>query len=367
MAGLRWAGLVATVAAALPVVLRLGDEGASARWIAALVAFSVFAVAFWLASTPGCGLAITRGLLGLQLAAATVAGYAAPGTATFVVFVVLAAQLPAQLSPRAAWLWMAGQTLLIAGAFRAAPVGFLLTLVGIYVGFQLFAFYTASLAERERRARLELAAANATLLSTQSLLADRIRRSERDRLAADLHDVLGHNLVALKLNLEAVRHHADGARAEPLERAREMAGRLLEDVRSLVRGERARADIDLAAAVRQLASEVPRPEIAVEIADDLAIEDPSVADAVLRCLREALTNAIKHSGAQHLYVRMDKSGGDLRVSARDDGAGASCVEAGVGLTEMSERARRLGGAFEFGPAPEGGFRVELLLPLRGAG
>jgi len=364
--GLRWAGMVAWAAAALPVVLAVIDRGLQARFAISLAAYLVFGAAFWLATTPSEHTSERRLRvgLGIQLLAAAVAAFAVPVTSTFVLTVIVATQLPAAFSLRTCLVVVLAQTVAMAAAYRAAPPAMLATLVGIYGGFQLFGLFTAWVMEREQRARLELGAAHAQLLSTRELLADRVRRSERDRLAGDLHDLLGHDLVALRVNLEAARlHEGDIARGH-LDQAHELAGRMLTDVRDLVRTTR-RTEIDLPAALRQLARGVPRPHVELDIQEPLGLTDPDVAEAALRCAQEALTNAMRHSDAGRLRIEVRREPHVLVVKAQDDGRGAGKgFEFGSGLQGMQRRAARLGGKMTAGDAAEGGFRVVLEIPVR---
>jgi len=364
--GLRWAGLVAWGAASLPVVLATIDRGIIPRFAASLAAFLVFGAAFWWATAPAGQRSQRRlrGALGVQLLAAAAAAFAVPATSTSVLTVIVATQLPAAFSLRTCLVIVFVQTVMLAGAYRAAPPVMLATLVGIYGAFQLFGLFTAWVMEREQRARIELGAAHAQLLSTRELLADRVRRSERDRLAADLHDLLGHDLVALRVNLEAARLHEGDTARKHLDQAHELAGRMLTDVRDLARATR-RTEIDLPAALRELARGVPRPHVHLDIREPLGLTDPDVAEAALRCAQEALTNAMRHSDAGSLRIEVRREPQSLVVTAQDDGRGAgSGFGFGSGLQGMQRRAEHLGGKLTAGDVPEGGFRVVLELPVR---
>lgn len=364
--GLRWAGMVAWGGAALPVVLAAFDRGLAPRFAAALAAFFVFGAAFWrtTAAARRRSAVQLRAGLGIQLAAAAAAAFAVPSTPTFVLAVIVATQLPFVLSLRACVVAVLVQTAVIATAYRAAPPALLAPLVGIYGGFQLFGLLTAWLMQREQRARLELAAAHAQLLSTRALLADRVRRSERDRLADDLHDLLGHDLVALRVNLEAARHHEGDIARRHLDQAHELAGRMLTDVRDLVHATR-RTEIDLPAALRELASGVPRPRVHLDVAERLELDDADVAEAALRCAQEALTNAMRHSEAGHLRIEVRRDPHALILAAQDDGCGAGPDFAfGGGLQGLQRRATRLGGSVTAGDVSGGGFRIVLEVPLR---
>ena len=81
---------------------------------------------------------------------------------------------------------------------------------GIYLGFQLFALFTSYTALKEAEGRAQLAQLNTELHTAQALLAESSRLSERLRIARELHDLIGHHLTALSLNLEVASHLTDG-------------------------------------------------------------------------------------------------------------------------------------------------------------
>ena len=82
-------------------------------------------------------------------------------------------------------------------------------------------------------------------------------------------------------------------------------------------------------------------------------------------MQEALTNALRHSGAERATVRVEAAGGQLRVVVSDDGAGqnGSRRPGGHGLVGMRERVAVYGGTLEVGPTAEGGFRVDAAIPF----
>ncbi|MGH3169222.1 MAG: sensor histidine kinase, partial [Trebonia sp.] len=80
------------------------------------------------------------------------------------------------------------------------------------------------------------------------------------------------------------------------------------------------------------------------------------------CLREAVTNAVKHSGAQNCYIALTRSGGTVSLGVHDDGRGAVDPEAnGAGLRGMSERLSAVGGGLELRPGADG-FRLVATVP-----
>lgn len=252
--------------------------------------------------------------------------------------------------------------------------------VVFYAALQVFAVMTGQVARREILARGRLAAvhadlrrahdelrdtatalrrANTELEVAQLRLAQSSRADERLRISRDLHDLVGHQLSALAVNLEAASHLANDEVREPVEQARWLAKDLLADVRRVV-GQLREPHAELRLALKDMAAAIPRPVVQLTVADDLPDLDPETTEAVVRCVQEMLTNAVRHSGAENVWVAVGSPAGGLVVEARDDGRGAARIEPGNGLTGMRERVRAMGGVLEVDGSD--GFRVRVTLP-----
>ena len=213
------AGLATWLVAGLPIFADLAQEPAhllDARYLGWLLAFSVFGAAFWQVSRKGSELPSQRHLevlIGVQLLATLCAFALIPFDLASVLFVILASQ----------YAWLGSLRLAVGLIILQSTVAILIfTLsgdwsavelifnVGVYLGFQMFALFTSYTALSEARAREELAQVNAELRATQALLAESSRTNERMRIARELHDLLGHHLTALSLNLEVASHVSEG-------------------------------------------------------------------------------------------------------------------------------------------------------------
>jgi len=217
---------------------------------------------------------------------------------------------------------------------------------------------------------IELLAAHAAIAITNARLYERSRElsvvSERNRLALELHDAVSQKLFSLVLSAESAStlldRDPDAARAQ-LDRLAQLARESLDELRSLLLELRP-PDLErdgLAGALRKHV-EVLRRLHDIEI--DLDLEEDRPAGRrdgdILRVAQEALQNALRHSGAHHVAVRLHD--GVLEVS--DDGAGFDPADPALrsrrlGLTSMEERARRLGGRLEIESAPGAGTMVRL--------
>ncbi|MFO0985675.1 MAG: histidine kinase, partial [Planctomycetota bacterium] len=267
--------------------------------------YVLFAVLFAATAAPRRRLARpTRvTLILVQAGAAFLIAYLPQKAVGFIFLVLVAGQLGTLLAPRPAILWIVAQSTVMAWIYHAMlPLQLAVAYIGVYLGFEIFAYLTVRAAESEACARQDLARVNAELRSTQAMLAEHSRVAERMRIARELHDVLGHDLTVLCLNLEVARHLTDGDVHKHVSTSHALARRLLADVRGVVSDLRGDGVVDLKRATRALVEAVPRPQIHVALADDLHVEDPVCADAMLRCTQEIVTNAIRHAGADNLWL-----------------------------------------------------------------
>lgn len=90
---------------------------------------------------------------------------------------------------------------------------------------------------------------------------------------------------------------------------------------------------------------------------------PEVDISAFRIVQEAVTNVVRHAGTHECRVVVGFRDGELSIEVTDDGYGAAGAGTGYGITGMRERVGLLGGRFDVGPRPEGGFRVAARFPL----
>ncbi|MBJ6765066.1 hypothetical protein JGU66_30250 [Myxococcaceae bacterium JPH2] len=211
----------------------------------------------------------------------------------------------------------------------------------LHASFQLFAVALIWFARSAEEARERLAHINADLLATRALLSDSARDAERLRMARELHDVAGHKLTALVLNLRAVAQ--DGPLDSRLVQAQTLTTELLTELRGVVQALRAERGFDLETAMHALAAPLPGTRLSLDLAPDLHIEDPRVAEALLRVVQEALTNSARHAEATCLSVGVSRDGSQVRLRIDDDGRVREPLKPGHGLQGMQERLRTLGG------------------------
>jgi signal transduction histidine kinase len=233
----------------------------------------------------------------------------------------------------------------------------------LHASFQAFAGVTAWYAHRAEQARDELVAVNADLLATRSLLAESARDSERLRLSRELHDIAGHKLTALKLNLSALARDPRFAGTDAVPLCAQLADELLADIRGVVQQMRLHDGMDLRSAIGALAAPFPRPRVHLELAGEARVADVAQAEAVLRTVQEALTNAARHGNAENVWVVLRREAGEIALDIRDDGRGVGALRFGNGLRGMRERLEALGGQLQAERNSAGGVRLLARFPV----
>ncbi|GAB3870410.1 hypothetical protein GCM10029964_004880 [Kibdelosporangium lantanae] len=292
---------------------------------------------------------------------------------SYIVLVGLCVVLPAAAGPawtfNAAWAaaatgWRGGRWTVV----RVLAIGAVIGAIGLLYGTEPLLILWVSLMSVmvgffTSQARGQLA----MFAELQASRRERARLAvaeERDRIARDLHDLVGHSLSVIAVKTELARRlvSADPDRAES-----ELA-----DIDSVVR--RALSE------VRQAVTNYRQPTLAGELASarkvaasagiDCRVESPDtwnlpmpVDGALAWTVREGVTNVLRHSRATSCRIRLSvvDSAADLRI--RDDGVGPSEPDGrGNGLVGLGERVRALGGTMSSGAGPDGGFEVHVRVP-----
>ncbi|OAR24953.1 two-component sensor histidine kinase [Streptomyces sp. ERV7] len=207
-----------------------------------------------------------------------------------------------------------------------------------------------------------------------------VRTAERIELARELHDLIAHHVTGIVVQARAARFTSvEGRRAaETFGRIEEAGGEALSAMRRLVRvlreGEPETEPVAGLAQLRELTDRFSLAGPPAVLYVEAGLEDSlpgEVAAAAYRVVREALTNVRKHAAdASAVRVGLRVVGDGLEVRVADDGSRAarlprSARGGGFGLVGLAERMAALDGSLAAGPAPEGGWQVVALLPLRG--
>ena len=184
--------------------------------------------------------------------------------------------------------------------------------------------------------------------------------AERERIARDLHDVLGHtlSLIIVKSELAAKLMERYPERAkQDVEDIQRAAREALTEVRSTIRGYRTEGlDHELKRAAKALES----AGVNVQSESDKMSLSPAQESVVAMLLREAVTNVVRHAQAQNCMLRLQPANGDCLLEIKDDGRGGQHIE-GNGLRGMRERIEALGGTLERDTTA--GTRLTIRFPL----
>jgi signal transduction histidine kinase len=243
-----------------------------------------------------------------------------------------------------------------------------------------FSFISVLVKANQERARLiaELQAARQELEVAHQQEVELAALRERERLARDMHDSLGHALVALSVQLEAVQ------RLYPVNR--EAASRQIDEMKTLTRTsmEALRRTLTglrapglnghpLAQALAGLSEEMSqRAGLKVTCRVDPAVDQlgPAMTEALWRVTQEALINVEKHAAARHVRIELQMKPESVVLRVSDDGVGLppnpTSRPGHYGLQGMRERLEGLGGVLTMGANGRSGTVIEACLPLIGS-
>ncbi len=236
-------------------------------------------------------------------------------------------------------------------------------------------FTQSAVSEERARAEVErlvgeLTTANQQLRAYAVQVEELAIAKERNRLAREIHDGLGHYLTTIHMQIQASQatmNRDPQKAAAALDKALEMTHQALADVRRSVAALRSPAMLDLtlsdmlAELVKNIESGGMKAEL--EIKGEPRTLSPQARLTLYRSAQEALNNSLKHSQATQLSVLLDFQTKDkviLRI--KDNGVGTDQLDGGFGLIGMKERVHMLDGEIQIQTAKGQGFRVEIRLP-----
>ena len=308
---------------------------------------------------------LDRGLLLLLTVSALGVSFLSGSGLGSILMMVAAGVIPWMLSVRLCVLW------LLVSQLAVAPVYYLLLRFPLfeavmqsllYGGFSMFIFVTSLVARQQTEARDEQRRLNSELRATRALLAESARVNERTRISRELHDLLGHQLTALTLNWkwQATWPKAGAGPCEALAcPGQAAAGQRARGGQPAARDRCHRSGRGAAPADRERA-------LAGHPAGHRGSTErggPAAGPRAAAVYPEIITNAVRHAGARHLWIKVYREAPDqVVVEARDDGVGADTVNVGNGLRGMRERLQQCGGQLQVETRPGEGFRLRATVP-----
>jgi len=208
----------------------------------------------------------------------------------------------------------------------------------------------------------ERARMNRKLRKANEEIENLAKVAERERIARDLHDVLGHTLsvITLKSELAGKLMDRDPHRAgQEIREVEQISRQALSDVRDAIRGYRSKG---LVAELAQAKSTLETAGLTVHVDAATSMQLPPMQESVLSlAVREAVTNVVRHAKARTCRLRIEQQNGTCRLEVADDGQGFTTLE-GNGLRGMRERVEMLGGTME--RRNKSGTTLSVTLPIK---
>ena len=204
--------------------------------------------------------------------------------------------------------------------------------------------------------------------------ADHIKEEERKRIAREIHDDLGQNLLALRIDTDMLAARTERSHPHLHARARATLAQIdtiVKSVRQIINDLRPTVlDLGVNAAVEWQAAQFrQRTGIACVVSeshDDIALSD-QCATALFRILQESLSNISQHARASGVHIQLEKSRDTVTLTVSDNGVGAALEgrnrPGSFGLVGIEERIKLLGGTFHIDSSPGAGMRIHVSVPL----
>jgi len=232
----------------------------------------------------------------------------------------------------------------------------------LYISFHFFAIAMTHQIQIAEKAAAEAQRLNTELLAIQQLLSETSRQNERTRIARDLHDLLGHHLTALIINLQVAGYLTEGKAKSKIEQSHSLAKLLLSDVREAVTTLRENQGLDFHKMVDLMVENIFQLKITNNIDTQLNLEDLNLAKSLLYCIQEAITNSLRHSNASGLWITMKEVSNTLILELIDNGQIQGKLIKGNGLKGMCERVEELKGHIFFNIV-QNSLQIRITIPL----
>jgi len=211
---------------------------------------------------------------------------------------------------------------------------------------------------------------NQTLVQYAKQIESLTLVEERNRMARDLHDTLGHSFISYILGLDAVMYLIDSNTPEAkkkIEELRNYASENLDQIRETIHEIGTETDISITnnfSAIMDEFSEYTSTKVDFKVIGEEYVLHHSMRMALLRCLQESLTNAKRHGNATEISIQLSFIENEVELVIVDNGKGSEKVEYGFGLTSMQERLTALNGAFKMISSKSLGTTVTCHIPYR---
>lgn len=242
----------------------------------------------------------------------------------------------------------------------------------VFITVGVFFNYSGILSEQKGKldqVNQELTLANEMLKEKNKRIKELTIFEERNRIAHEIHDSVGHNLTGLIMNLDFCKSIVEGnpsGAAELIGKSRQIAKECLEDIRKSVRALK-NAEVEkltLLKSIEELADnsrEKFNLEVVLDIKGKAFNTQPEFNLAVYRACQEAITNSVRHGKADKVEIAISFGVSGFSISIKDKGSGCKQFELGTGLAGMKERFALYNGEVDF--YQNGGFTINIAVPM----
>lgn len=385
-----WQDIAGVLALIVAISISLLDHGSSWRLMLSVLLTSLYVLITWFMETDDL-LWLRNGKIAILAAIpSTLIFLGIGGWAAILMFFVLSATVMYNVPPRVGYTWICVFGLIVVFIYATvwSDIGSMLTGLGTFAGFMFFGSATESqlkaieASKESQRLLDELQKAHRQLQEQASQAEELAATNERNRLAREVHDTLGHQLTVAAVQLEGAQKliQRDPKRAEEMVstvRGQVLGG--LQELRKTVATLRAPIEetLSLQSSLARLADEFKQAthiHVALQLPEHFPDLPSTYRQTLYRAVQESLTNIQKHAEAEHVQIRLDIGEADdqqsaLQMSIKDDGKGlangdtATSPKAGFGLRGMSERVSQLNGTMSLRNGKSGGTEVRITLPL----
>ena len=312
--------------------------------------FGLFLLGFLIINTLTYALSdrrLAQGCMIIQVVGFFLVFLTCKSTDGLILLVIFAGQLPFLATQRQALITLLcinGMSFLLYHFLWQKGLSPSLIAIALNLAFQCFALAVSQIAVKESNARIALEQANAELVSTRSLLEQASRQSERLKLSRDLHDICGHQLTALLLNLEFLGQTVAKEKQQEVVEIKAIAKDLLEQIRSVVKENKQSAQLDLNGAIDSLFDHLPQVNATFEPRLPKPLSSSHHAEVLLRICQEAVSNALRYGSEKQVRIALEQQKAQLRMEISNPYIRyAANTAGGSGLANMQERAEQLNG------------------------
>ncbi|RUO40393.1 sensor histidine kinase [Idiomarina aquatica] len=355
----RWVALLTwallTAACLYFLAQRPGSPFLSLHWLLTASCFVVFYLGFHVATRdePLPGEPTTRiVLVAIQFVLVVVLYFLVPYNFVAILMVLWAAQLPYFMPLNKAITAspvIALPHFLVYQIYWQDDLAWLSAL--LFWTFIIFSMTMMGTQLKEARAKENEQRINRELRATQALLAEATKQTERTRIARNIHDLLGHHLTALTINLQVAEHKSSGEARALIAKSRSIAQLLLADVREAVSTIRESDSMDIAAALEALDVDIAGKTVTINYPSPLNIQHVETAEAILALVQESLTNFMRHSTGNHYQANVTQTDDWIKVNISDNGKMTKPINEGNGIRGLRERVALAGGDIAFTESP----------------